>query len=256
MVDTYQPVDVFDSMTESTFILKPPVQQKKQKPQQQQQQQHEKPNSRNARPNGKRMEALGAADKCRSEQSEYGDLAADGGYVRLFQGKEPIESMRLRQTLFEQTWAPLERLLVDTEKEVNNAGVSEVCRFVDTSYKRVETAEKGQLAAPFAETAAAVVFSGVNTGDHSNLFQSLQDQLIHGGHYVALLESQYCPSLPTMLKCLLDQIYECISIDSSSEKGTKSKSKMSAAAAPMLPASIGAKAIGYDMSLLRLWWEQ
>ncbi|KAJ2882670.1 Origin recognition complex subunit 3, partial [Coemansia asiatica] len=244
MVDTYKPVDVFDSMTESTFILKPPTQQ-----QQKKQQQQENPSSRKSRGNIKNtVDTLSFESKGNVQNS---DLTENGGYVRLFQGKEPIESMRLRQKLFEQMWTPLEQLLVDIEKKVNNAGVSEVCKFVESSYKHVETSEKGQLAAPFAETAAAVVFSGVNTGDHSNLFQTLQDQLVSGGHYVALLESQYCSSLPTMLKCLLDQIYECVSIDSisiSENKGT--------AMLPMLPASIGAKAIGYDMSLLRLWWSQ
>ncbi|KAJ2594662.1 Origin recognition complex subunit 3 [Coemansia sp. RSA 1721] len=243
MVDTYQPMDVFDSMTESTFILKPSLHQQKQQIQRQKQ---GKSTLKQARADSKRTSA--AAE----DSSEHSDLTANDGYVPLFQGKEPIESMRLRQRLFDQMWTPLEQRLVDIERKVNNAGVSEVCRFVDSSYQRVESVEKGQLAAPFAETAAAVVFSGVNTGDHSNMFHSLQEQLAVDGHYVALLESQYCSSLPTMLKCLLDQIYECISIDSSKS----SNNKETAATAAALPASIGAKAIGYDMSLLRLWWSQ
>ncbi|KAJ2229342.1 Origin recognition complex subunit 3 [Coemansia sp. RSA 485] len=236
-------MDVFDSMTESTFILKPSLHQQKQQIQRQKQ---GKSTLKQARADSKRTSA--AAE----DSSEHSDLTANDGYVPLFQGKEPIESMRLRQRLFDQMWTPLEQRLVDIERKVNNAGVSEVCRFVDSSYQRVESVEKGQLAAPFAETAAAVVFSGVNTGDHSNMFHSLQEQLAADGHYVALLESQYCSSLPTMLKCLLDQIYECISIDSSKS----SNNKETAATAAALPASIGAKAIGYDMSLLRLWWSQ
>ncbi|KAJ1721413.1 Origin recognition complex subunit 3 [Coemansia erecta] len=235
MVDTYKPMDVFDSMTECTFILKPPSQQSQKQMQQPQ----------------KKSRAKGAAGRRSSlavgrEDSADRDISANGGFVPLLQGKEPIESMELRRQLFADMWTPLERLLSDTEKKVNNEGVTEVCNFVAASYTRVETAEKGQLASPFAEIATAVVFSGVNTGDHSNLFQSLQDQLYKNDHYVVLLESQYCTSLPNMLKSMLDQVAAGLGVGASG--GSKGRAGGGS--------GTGFKGIPYDMSLLQVWWDE
>ncbi|KAJ2723545.1 Origin recognition complex subunit 3 [Coemansia sp. Benny D115] len=235
MVDMYKPVDVFDSMTESTFILKPP-----------------KSTSTSATPKTK-AKAKTKASNAHTLQGAPGsglasdNIAANGGYVSLIQGSESQKSMELRQQLFKEMWVPLERHLIDTEEEVNKIGISEVCGFVDTSYKHIETEEKGQLKAPFAEIAAAVAFSGVNTGDHSKLFQSLQNQLVSRKHHVALLESQYCTSLPTMLKALLDQMAASLCIGSE-QTGTRGRIAGGAA--------MSAKAIPYDMGLLRIWWEE
>ncbi|KAJ2372197.1 Origin recognition complex subunit 3, partial [Coemansia sp. RSA 2603] len=235
MVDTYKPMDVFDSMTECTFILKPSTQQS------QKQMQQPQKNSRAKGTTGRRSSlAVG-----RKDNTDH-DITANGGFVPLLKGKEPIESMELRRRLFADMWTPLEHLLSETEKRVNNEGVTEVCDFVAASYTRVETAEKGQLASPFAEIATAVVFSGVNTGDHSNLFQSLQDQLSENGHYVVLLESQYCTSLPNMLKSLLDQVATSLGVGASG--GSKGRAGGGTGA--------GFKGIPYDMSLLRIWWNE
>ncbi|KAJ1660000.1 hypothetical protein GGF38_003994, partial [Coemansia sp. RSA 25] len=122
MVDAYKPMDAFDSMTESTFILKPPatLQQSTLK------------------------KASGSAAR---RQPAF----TNGGFVPLFQGKESVESMELRRKLFDEMWGPLEQQLVDTERKVNQVGVSEVCSYVNSSYTRVESVEKGQLGQPFAE---------------------------------------------------------------------------------------------------------
>ncbi|KAJ2082070.1 Origin recognition complex subunit 3 [Coemansia sp. RSA 988] len=212
MTDTYSPVDVFDSMTESTFILKPKTQRKK-------------------TGNGRTGKA-----------ADSNAVSTNDGYVRLLQGREPLESMELRKSLFKELWNPLEKLLIDTEKQVNNIGITEVCNFVDTSYVQSDSQEKGRLAQPFAEIAAAVAFAGVNTGDHGKLFQSLQEQLCERGHHVALLESQYCNSLPNMHKCILEQICggSCANVEGS---GEEEQSLLS-----------GTKAIPYDLNLLKLWW--
>ncbi|KAJ2804509.1 Origin recognition complex subunit 3, partial [Coemansia guatemalensis] len=212
MADTYSPVDVFDSMTESTFILKPKTQQKK------------------------------AGNRRTSKAADSSAVSTNDGYVRLLQGKETRESMELRKQLFKELWNPLEKLLIDIEKQVNNIGIVEVCNFVDTSYKQTDTQEKGRLAQPFAEIAAAVAFAGVNTGDHGKLFQSLQEQLCERGHHVALLESQYCNSLPNMHKCILEQVCGGSRADTEGS-GEAEQSQLN-----------GTKAIPYDLSLLKLWW--
>ncbi|KAJ2551571.1 Origin recognition complex subunit 3, partial [Coemansia sp. RSA 1933] len=124
----------------------------------------------------------------------------------------------------------------------NNAGIKEICDFVDTSYKQIESRERGQLTYPFAEIATAVTFTGVNTGDHSKLFESLQARLAEKGHHVALVESQYCTSLPSMLKGILEQLYTSIYSSVGDEE---------AAGSVINPFS---KSIAYDMSLLEIWW--
>ncbi|KAJ2112271.1 Origin recognition complex subunit 3 [Coemansia sp. RSA 922] len=212
MVDAYKPMDAFDSMTESTFILKPSL-----------------------TPKQSTSKKAGA-----NHQPTF----TNGGFVPLFQGKESVESMELRRKLFNDMWGPLEQLLVDTEQQVNQVGVSEVCNYVNSSYTRVESVEKGQLDQPFAEMSTAVAFAGVNTGDHSKLFESLQAQLTASGHHVALLESQYCTSLASMLKCMLDQIL------SSLDEGQRS------AGNSRLGVLAGAKTIAYDMGLLKLRWDE
>ncbi|KAJ1850013.1 Origin recognition complex subunit 3 [Coemansia sp. RSA 2611] len=204
MADTYKPTDAFDSMTESTFILNP----------------------------------KSAPKKTATDDN----LAADGGYVPLLQGKEPVESMRLRKQLFETTWQPLEEQLFAIEEQVNNIGITEVCDFVDSSYQQIESKEKGQLAQPFAEIAAAITFAGVNTGDHGKLFQSLHDQLSERGHHVALLESQYCSSLPNLHKGILEQLFN--SLYAGTEAGDKAGNG----------AFGGSKTVAYDLGLLKLWW--
>ncbi|KAJ2769496.1 Origin recognition complex subunit 3, partial [Coemansia nantahalensis] len=198
MADTYQPMDGFDSMTDSTFILKP------------------------------------AAQPTRAARD---GLAANGGYVRLLQGQEPAESMALRQKLFDEVWTPLEARLVAIETQVNHMGVREVCDFVDSAYAQVETKEKGRLAQPFTEIAAAVAFAGVNTGDHGKLFASLRSELRGRGHHVALLESQYCGSLPSMHRCVLEEVYDSIH------------------AGDAVPHAAGRLRAGvHDLSLLGNWW--
>ncbi|KAJ2348616.1 Origin recognition complex subunit 3 [Coemansia sp. RSA 2671] len=211
MADAYKPMDAFDSMTESTFILKPPLASKQP-----------------------------AAKRGASRPPAF----ANGGFVPLFQGKEPVESMELRQKLFNEMWEPLEQLLVDTERQVNQVGVSDVCSYVNSSYTRVESVEKGQLDQPFAEMSTAVAFAGVNTGDHSKLFESLQAQLAAGGHHVALLESQYCTSLAGMLKCMLDQVLGSLDEGQRATGDTRTT------------AIAGAKTISYDMGLLKLRWDE
>ncbi|KAJ2416835.1 Origin recognition complex subunit 3 [Coemansia sp. RSA 2530] len=211
MADAYKPMDAFDSMTESTFILKPPLASKQP-----------------------------AAKRGASRPPAF----ANGGFVPLFQGKEPVESMELRQKLFNEMWEPLEQLLVDTERQVNQVGVSDVCSYVNSSYTRVESVEKGQLDQPFAEMSTAVAFAGVNTGDHSKLFESLQAQLAAGGHHVALLESQYCTSLAGMLKCMLDQVLGSLDEGQRATGNTRTT------------AIAGAKTISYDMGLLKLRWDE
>ncbi|KAJ2867298.1 Origin recognition complex subunit 3 [Coemansia aciculifera] len=212
MVDAYKPMDAFDSMTESTFILKPSL----------------TPKQSTAKKTGV------------SHQPAF----TNGGFVPLFQGKESVESMELRRRLFNEMWGPLEQLLVDTEQQVNQVGVSEVCNYVNSSYTRVESVEKGQLDQPFAEMSTAVAFAGVNTGDHNKLFESLQAQLTASGHHVALLESQYCTSLGSMLKCMLDQILGSLDED------------QRAAGNSRLGVLAGAKTIAYDMGLLKLRWDE
>ncbi|KAJ2816167.1 Origin recognition complex subunit 3, partial [Coemansia sp. 'formosensis'] len=212
MVDAYKPMDAFDSMTESTFILKPSFTPKQ--------------------------------STTKKASVSHPPAFNNGGFVPLFQGKEAEESMELRRKLFSEMWGPLEQLLVDTEEQVNQVGVSEVCNYVNCSYTRIESVEKGQLDQPFAEMATAVAFAGVNTGDHSKLFESLQAQLTAGGHHVALLESQYCTSLASMLKCMLDQILG--SLDEVQRPTGNSRSGVLA----------GAKTIAYDMGLLKLRWDE
>ncbi|KAJ2812179.1 Origin recognition complex subunit 3 [Coemansia furcata] len=212
MVDAYKPMDAFDSMTESTFILKPSF-----------------------TPKQSTTKKAGVS---------HPPAFNNEGFVPLFQGKEAEESMELRRKLFSEMWGPLEQLLVDTEEQVNQVGVSEVCNYVNCSYTRIESVEKGQLDQPFAEMATAVAFAGVNTGDHSKLFESLQAQLTAGGHHVALLESQYCTSLASMLKCMLDQILG--SLDEVQRPTGNSRSGVLA----------GAKTIAYDMGLLKLRWDE
>ncbi|KAJ2453222.1 Origin recognition complex subunit 3 [Coemansia sp. RSA 2336] len=193
-------MDSFDSLTESTFILKP----------------------------SKRSNATSS-------------ITANGGYVPLLQGKEPVECMELRRRLFEDTWPPLEKQLVEIEARVNHIGVSEVCEFVQSSYKQAADCEKGRPAQPFAEIAAAVAFAGVNTGDHGKLFCTLQEQLKEQGHHVALLESQYCGSLTSLHKGILEQMFA--SFYSEHDDATKQSSFS------------GSKSVPYDLNLLRLWWE-
>ncbi|KAJ2782573.1 Origin recognition complex subunit 3 [Coemansia javaensis] len=202
MAEAYRPMDAYDSMTDSTFILKPP--------------------GRQGGPGG---------------ASKGGALSADGGFVRLLQGREPAESLALRRRLFEEMWAPLEALLVEIEREVNSVGILEVCDFVDSSYAQIETSEKGRLAQPFAEVAAAVAFAGVNTDDHGKLFQSLQGQLQARGHHVALLESQYCGLQPNMHRCVLEQLFGSLHAD------------LDAGGSASEPRSVA-----YDLGLLGLWW--
>ncbi|KAJ2572803.1 Origin recognition complex subunit 3 [Coemansia sp. RSA 1813] len=212
MTDTYQPVDEFDSMTENTFIVLPQSAKGPQK------------GNKDRTPPEKAAEAQGP------------------GYVRLLQGKEPVESMLLRKRLFNETWRPLEKQLMEIEQQSNNAGITEICDFVDTSYKQIDSKEKGQLACPFAEITTAVTFTGVNTGDHSKLFESLQTRLAERGHHVALVESQYCTTLPNMLKSILEQMYASIHASTDEDKVT------GPAANPL------AKSIAYDMGLLEIWW--
>ncbi|KAJ2892095.1 Origin recognition complex subunit 3, partial [Coemansia aciculifera] len=214
MVDAYKPMDAFDSMTESTFLLKPSF----------------------ALQKATAKKVGGAARR----QPAF----TNGGFVRLFQGKESVEAMELRRRLFDEMWAPLEQQLVDTERRVNQVGVSEVCNYVSSSYTRVESVERGQLDQPFAEMSTAVAFAGVNTGDHSKLFESLQTQLTSSGHHVALLESQYCTSLAGMLKCMLDQVLTSLDEGQDSTANTRSG------------AFTGGKTIAYDMGLLKLRWDE
>ncbi|KAJ1897290.1 Origin recognition complex subunit 3 [Kickxella alabastrina] len=237
MAEAYKPVDAFDSMTESTFILRPSSQQ--------QQPQQDKPKTKSKRGRPTRVTA-GKSNNDDDDNNE--NISANGGYVQLIQARESADSMQLRQRLFEDMWVPLEQLLVEIEQQVNNVGVTEVCSFIDSSYKRIESREEGQLEAPFAEIAAAVAFSGVNTGDHSKLFQSLQNQLVSRGHHVALLESQYCSSLPNMLKALLDQVSASLGVSDSTGPRGKSSSAV-------FGVGSSAKTIPYDMSLLKLWWD-
>lgn len=207
--ETYKPMDAFDSMTESIFIIKPPKSTKKTK----------KPS-----------------------------LAVNDGFVPLLQGKEAAESMRLRKQLFTSTWEPVEQLLVEIEHEINNTGVKEICNFVNHSYTRVESDEKGRLERPFTEIATAVAFAGVNTGDHSKLFSLLQDMLIDEGHHVALLESQYSLTLSSMIKFMLEQVATTLCNDNESRSragGLQDQSVLTSS-----------KAISYDMSLLEVWWKQ
>ncbi|KAI9501647.1 origin recognition complex subunit 3 N-terminus-domain-containing protein [Coemansia spiralis] len=213
MVDAYKPLDELDSVTESTFILMP--------------------QQKNGRSKG---------NTTTSAQRKKPMTASDSGYVQLLQGKEPTESMELRKQLFESTWNPLEKHLMDTEHKVNNAGIIEVSKFVDTAYTTIELKEKGQLSRPFAEIATAVTFAGVNTGDHTKLFESLQSQLTANGHYIALLESQYCTTLPNMLKSMLEQLYTSI------------HARLDLEAAQGLNTGATAKSIAYDMGLLHIWW--
>ncbi|KAJ2158786.1 Origin recognition complex subunit 3 [Coemansia sp. RSA 552] len=211
MVDAYKPVDAFDSVTDSTLVLKPKARR-------------------------------GKAGHGRADKAKAAGITANGGYVTLFQGTEPLDSMQLRRQLFEEMWAPLERLVVGIEKQVNSVGVQEVCEFVDTSYTQIESREKGRLAQPFAEIATAVAFAGVNTGDHGKLFLSLQQQLQSQGHHVALLESQYCTSLSSLHRCVLEQMFSSLYADA--EAGSKAAQGMFG----------GSKTIPYDLGLLRIWW--
>ncbi|KAJ1800788.1 Origin recognition complex subunit 3 [Coemansia sp. RSA 2399] len=213
MTDSYQPMDEFDSMTENTFIVMP--------------------QPRNEPQKGRNKDRAQPGKAAKTQEP---------GYVQLLQGKEPVESMRLRKELFAATWQPLERRLMEIEQQSNNAGIKEICEFVDTSYKQVESKERGQLACPFAEITTAVTFTGVNTGDHSKLFESLQRRLVERGHHVALVESQYCTSLPSMLKGILEQLYTSIHAGASEDKVTG-------------PATnLFSKSIAYDMGLLEIWW--
>ncbi|KAJ2855482.1 Origin recognition complex subunit 3 [Coemansia erecta] len=150
--------------------------------------------------------------------------------------------MLLRKELFAATWQPLEKRLMEIEQQSNNTGIKEICGFIDMSYKQVESKERGQLACPFAEITTAVTFTGVNTGDHSKLFESLQSRLVERGHHVALVESQYCPALPSMLKGILEQLYISIHAGASEDKVT------GLATNPL------SKSIAYDMGLLEIWW--
>ncbi|KAJ2711113.1 Origin recognition complex subunit 3, partial [Coemansia spiralis] len=202
MADVYKPMDALDSLTDSTFILKP-----------------------------KRAPRGVAGDGAGS------DLSASGGYVPLLQGREPAESMELRRRLFGEVWTPLEARLVAIEAQVNVVGVREVCDFVDAAYTQATTTEKGRLAQPFTEIAAAVAFAGVNTGDHGKLFASLRSELMSRGHHVALLESQYCSSLPSMHRCILEEIYDSLHADSAAPDG-----------AGRLRAGV------HDLGLLGNWW--
>ncbi|KAJ2821177.1 Origin recognition complex subunit 3, partial [Coemansia erecta] len=222
MAETYKPMDAFDSMTESTFIIKP-----KQKAATTPKSTPKQKTKQKTRPSSTTL-ALNADS----------DVTADGGYVTLLQGREPAESMQLRKQLFRSLWQPLEEQLFAIEKQVNNIGVTEVCDFVDSSYGQIESREHGQVARPFAEVSAAVAFAGVNTGDHDKLFRSLQDQLVERGHHVALLESQYCSTVPNLHKSLLEQMFGSLYADA--ETGSA--------------AFGGAKTVPYDLGLLKLWW--
>ncbi|KAJ2519913.1 Origin recognition complex subunit 3 [Coemansia sp. RSA 1939] len=144
--------------------------------------------------------------------------------------------------MFDAMWQPLEKQLADIEQQSNNAGISEICNFIDSSYVQVESKERGQLARPFAEITTAVTFTGVNTGDHNKLFETLRARLADNGHHVALVESQYCMALPNMLKAILEQLYTSIHSSTGEEMIAVPGSN------PL------AKSITYDMSLLETWW--
>ncbi|KAJ1945171.1 Origin recognition complex subunit 3 [Linderina macrospora] len=204
MTDNYKPVDAFDSMTESTFIIKPSA----------------KKNAAVRRQSVKR-------------------ITDSGGFVPLFQGDESTESMELRRTLFEATWPPLEQLIMNTEEAANNVAMAEMCTFASNAYRKIETDEKGRLDPPATELATAVAFAGVNTGDHSKLFTMLRVRLQAAGHHAVLLESQYCTTLPNMLRALLDQVFGGTSAGEVSEDSV---------------VATGTRTINYDASLLALWW--
>ncbi|ORX72872.1 hypothetical protein DL89DRAFT_84089 [Linderina pennispora] len=206
MSDSYKPVDAFDSMTESTFIIKPSAQK-----------------------------------KAAARRQSIKRITDNSGFVPLLQGDESVESVELRRTLFEATWPPLEKLIIDTEEAANNVAIAEMCAFASSAYKKIETDEKGRLDPPTTELATAVAFAGVNTGDHSKLFAMLRTRLQAAGHHAVLLESQYCTTLPNMLRALLDQVFCGSSAGGKSEEST---------------AATGTRAVNYDAGLLALWWNE
>ncbi|ORX56783.1 hypothetical protein DM01DRAFT_1334342 [Hesseltinella vesiculosa] len=139
------------------------------------------------------------------------------GFQLLMNGLETAEAMELRESGFNTLWNQTETMMDDILLGLNRSVRTSIRQFIDSADS---LDEKSLIAMPYHEIPTALVSAGINVPDHNAQFNEIANALrspsaTSVGHYVALLESQTCSSLSTMMASMMEQLMAHDSRDNS-----------------------------------------
>ncbi|KAG2178531.1 hypothetical protein INT44_001684 [Umbelopsis vinacea] len=169
------------------------------------------PKSARGRPSLKKRKRSYKAINATNSRSSKMKLG-DAGFQRLFDGDEPEASMQLRSDSYDNSWRQMKKVLDDVLVETNQSTFDQIEEFVTNAH--IPTyASTGTMSLPFHEIPTALVFAGINTPDHDNLFTQIASRLIGSSaqsdmstpNYVALLQSRDCSNLRITMRNMIEQ---------------------------------------------------
>ncbi|CAM0138700.1 unnamed protein product [Umbelopsis sp. WA50703] len=135
----------------------------------------------------------------------------NAGFQRLFTGDESEGAMQIRMDGYDSSWRYMKGLLDDILVEMNQATFDQIENFISNAHIPMEHSA-GTISLPFHEIPTALVFAGINTPDHDNLFTQIAARLIQSSkstdktpNYVALLQSRDCSNLRFTMRNMIEQ---------------------------------------------------
>ncbi|KAH8551885.1 origin recognition complex subunit 3 N-terminus-domain-containing protein [Umbelopsis sp. PMI_123] len=184
-------MEEFDSISEGCFLVMP--------------------KSARGRPSLKKRKRSYKAINATNSRSSKMKLG-DAGFQRLFDGDEPEASMQLRSESYDSSWRQMKKILDDILVETNQATFDQIEEFVTNAHIPTYSST-GTMSLPFHEIPTALVFAGINTPDHDNLFTQIASRLIDSSaqsnmntpNYVALLQSRDCTNLRITMRNMIEQ---------------------------------------------------
>ncbi|KAJ2955962.1 hypothetical protein NQZ79_g8120 [Umbelopsis isabellina] len=135
----------------------------------------------------------------------------NAGFQRLFTGDETEGAMQMRTDGYDSSWRYMKGILDDILVEMNQATFDQIDNFISNAHIPMEHSA-GTISLPFHEIPTALVFAGINTPDHDNLFTQIATRLIQSSksadktpNYVALLQSRDCSNLRFTMRNMIEQ---------------------------------------------------
>ncbi|PVU98397.1 hypothetical protein BB559_001601 [Furculomyces boomerangus] len=130
-------------------------------------------------------------------------------FQSLNNNQEPEELVQFREILFNQNWLKIEKIVDFHIQENHLITAKQVVRFVNSGAKRNSVELKTKL--PRTEIKTGVIFTGANSSEHSQGFETLESLLKNSSrsdHFniVTRLDSQKCSSLKAIISQFITQI--------------------------------------------------
>ncbi|KAL1921818.1 uncharacterized protein VTP21DRAFT_10460 [Calcarisporiella thermophila] len=171
------------------------------------------------------------------------------GFQTLFDNQEPIEALKLRLKFYESKWQFIRSLADSALKELNQATLDELLKFVAEAH--CHTLKQNMCALPFHELPTALVFPGINVPDHDLLFDQVSSTLEGAGNFVARLHSKNCGSIKAMIKSITEQFIETeAEINDEEEENTIFVPSTTTSTKKKSPCRVPS----YDMQVLEGWY--